>query len=92
MKSTFSLSFFLKRTVRNKNGEMPIIGRITVNGNAVEFRPHLSIKSELWSVAKGKAIGRSAEIVQLNTMLNSIRKVISAHYQTLSAEDGYVTA
>ena len=71
---------------------MPIIGRITVNGNAVEFRPHLSIKSELWSVAKGKAIGRSAEIVQLNTMLNSIRKVISAHYQTLSAEDGYVTA
>ena len=65
MKSTFSLSFFLKRTVRNKNGEMPIIGRITVNGNAVEFRPHLSIKSELWSVAKGKAIGRSAEIVQL---------------------------
>lgn len=52
------------------------------------FAPHLSIKSELRSVAKGKAIGRSAEIVQLNTMLNSIRKVISAHYQTLFAEDG----
>jgi hypothetical protein len=45
MKHTFKLSFFLKRSVVRKNGKSPIIGRITVNGEKVEF----STKQEIVS-------------------------------------------
>lgn len=92
MKSTFSLSFFLKRTAARKTGEMPVIGRITVNGKAVEFRPGLSVRPEDWSVEKGRAIGRTPEIIRLNAMLDAARHAITQHYQRLLTEDGYVTA
>lgn len=88
MKSTFSLSFFLKRTAVRKTGEMPVIGRITVNGKAVEFRPGLSVRPEDWSVEKGRAIGRTPDVIRLNAMLDAVTQ----HYQRLLTEDGYVTA
>jgi hypothetical protein len=31
VKSTFSVSFFLKRNAQKTNGNMPIIARITIN-------------------------------------------------------------
>ena len=92
MKSTFSLSFFLKRTAVRKTGEMPVIGRITVNGKAVEFRPGLSVRREDWSVEKGRAIGRTPDVIRLNAMLDAARNAVTQHYQRLLTEDGYVTA
>lgn len=92
MKSTFSLSFFLKRTAARKTGEMPVIGRITVNGKAVEFRPGLSVRPEDWSVEKGRAIGRTPDVIRLNAILDAARNAVTQHYQRLLTEDGYVTA
>lgn len=92
MKSTFSLSFFLKRTAVRKTGEMPVIGRITVNGKAVEFRSGLSVKPEDWSVEKGRATGRTPDVIRLNEMLDAARNAVTQHYQRLLTEDGYVTA
>ncbi|MEG2340015.1 MAG: site-specific integrase [Odoribacter sp.] len=92
MKSTFTVAFFLKRSAQRKSGEMPVVGRITVNGQAAEFRPQLIIKPENWSVAKEKAIGRSVETIQFNGMLDSIRGTILQHYQALLERDGIVTA
>lgn len=37
MKSTFRILFYLKRNGQKANGNMPIMGRITVNGQAVQF-------------------------------------------------------
>lgn len=92
MKSTFSLSFFLKRTAARKTGEMPVIGRITVNGKAVEFRPGLSVRPEEWSVEKGRAIGRTPDVIRQNAILDAARNAVTQHYQRLLTEDGYVTA
>lgn len=92
MKSTFSLSFFLKRSAQRKSGEMPIIGRISVNNQTVEFRPQLIVMPKNWSVEKGRAIGHSPEAVQLNGLLDSIRTTITKHYQDLVSADGHVTA
>ena len=38
-KSTFSVNFFVRRTRQGKNGETPIIMRITVNGRYAELTP-----------------------------------------------------
>lgn len=37
MKSTFKVLFYIKRSAQKKNGTMPIVDRITVNGKISQF-------------------------------------------------------
>ena len=57
MKHTFKLSFFLKRSAVRKSGKSPIIGRITVNGEKVEFSTKLETASCKWDVDAGEGKG-----------------------------------
>ncbi len=41
MKSTFRVLFFLKRDKVKKNGNMPIMARITIDGKLVQFNTKL---------------------------------------------------
>lgn len=45
-----------------------------------------------WSVSAGKATGRSAEAMSINSMLDSIRSTVHQHYHALLEQDGYVTS
>ena len=38
MKSTFSVIYYLKRQVVKKDGTVPVMGRITVDGSQTQFR------------------------------------------------------
>lgn len=62
MKYTFRISFFLKKSIIRKNGKSPIIARITLNGQKVEFSTKLGIESSRWDVSTGEAKGNSHEI------------------------------
>jgi len=44
MKSTFKVLYYLKRNAIRRNGNMPIIARITVDGKMVQFNTKLEIK------------------------------------------------
>ncbi|MDD4438852.1 MAG: Arm DNA-binding domain-containing protein [Tissierellia bacterium] len=44
MKYTFRISFFLKKSIVRKNGKSPIIARITLNGEKVEFSTKLNLE------------------------------------------------
>ncbi len=92
MKYTFKISFFLKKSVVRKNGKSPIIGRITINGEKVEFSTHLGIASDLWIVETGEAKGNSNEAVKLNEELDSIRILLYTHYRNLRESYEIVTA
>ena len=45
MKSTFSIIFYLKRQVVKKDGTVPVMGRITVDGTQTQFSSKLSVDS-----------------------------------------------
>ena len=62
MKSTFSILFYLKRNGQKANGNMPIMGRITVNGQAVQFGTKVEIKPDCWNVKVGKVIGKINDV------------------------------
>ena len=50
MKSTFRVLFFLKRDKVKKNGNMPIMARITIDGKLVQFNTKLEVNPKNWSV------------------------------------------
>ena len=81
MRSTFKLLYFVKRNAVKKNGNAPIIARITIDQVVAQFNTKLEINPAHWSVELGKASGRTAEAVHINSMLESIRSTV--HQRTL---------
>ena len=92
MKSTFSILFYIKRNGQKANGKMPIMGRITVNGVAVQFSTKVEVKEDYWNVRAGKAIGRSIEVQEVNNLLDSIKSTMTKIYRDLHEKESNVTA
>ena len=48
MKSTFSIIFYLKRQVVKKDGTVPVMGRITVDGTQAQFSCKIRYSDKLY--------------------------------------------
>ena len=90
-RSTFKVLFYLKRQ-NEKNGKVPVMGRITVNGTISQFSCKLNIRPALWDTEANKASGKSVEAQRINEKLENIKTNIGKHYQRISDRDSYVTA
>lgn len=83
MKSTFSTIFYLKRQVVKKDGTVPIMGRITVDGTQTQFSCKLTVDPKLWDTKTARVTGRSNVAIETNRMLDKIRVKINRHYQEI---------
>lgn len=91
-KSTFSILFFLKRKAVKRDGTVPIMCRITVNGTATCFSTKLNVNPKQWNVKEGKTFGRNADSRLLNSKIKTIRKSVSKHYEDVFNGIGPLTA
>ena len=60
MRSTFKVLFYVNGS-KEKNGIVPIMGRVTINGSVAQFSCKLTIAKTMWD-AKGnraKGVGKS---------------------------------
>lgn len=89
MKSTFRTLFYVKKNQPKSNGLMPIVARVTVNGQMVQFGCKLEINHEIWDAKAGKAIGRSKEAMEINSSLDNLRVSIRKSYDKQMEEYGY---
>ena len=92
MKSTFSIIFYLKRQVVKKDGTVPVMGRITVDGTQAQFSCKTTANSDLWDTKGGRMIGKSMQALEGNRKLDKMRVSISKHYQEIMDRDNFVTA
>ena len=90
-RSTFKVLFYVKRQAE-KSGQVPIMGRITINGTMSQFSCKLTVRSSLWDAKANKAAGKSLEAQRLNEKLENIKTNIGKQYQRLCDRDSYVTA
>lgn len=89
MKSTFRMLFYLRKNQPKSNGLVPIIARVTVNGQMVQFNCKLDVNPDIWDTKAGKAIGRSKEVMDINTSLDKLRVSIIKSYEKQLDEYGY---
>lgn len=92
MRSTFKVLFYLKRNAPKKNGLIPVMCRITVNGKVCQFSCKLDVEEKMWSVELGRLAGRSLAAVEGNRALDKIRVGVNKAYQEVMDADGFVTA
>ena len=91
MRSTFKILFYANKG-KEKDGIVPIMGRITINGTQCQFSCKHSIPLAMWDVKGNCAKGRSKEAMQINRDLDNIKAQIIKHYQQLSDREAFVTA
>lgn len=57
-RSTFKLLFYLKKNEPKKNGNVPIMGRITIDGTPKTFAAKLEINPDSWDLKHGRVLGK----------------------------------
>ena len=90
-RATFSVLFYANKS-KVKDGIVPVMGRITINGTQSQFSCKRSIPLSLWDVKGNCAKGRTREALDLNRDLDNIKAQIIKHYQHLSDREAFVTA
>ena len=90
-RATFSVLFYANKN-KVKDGIVPVMGRITINGTQSQFSCKRSIPLSLWDAKGNCAKGRTREALDLNRDLDNIKAQIIKHYQHLSDREAFVTA
>ena len=90
-RSTFKVLFYVNGS-KEKNGIVPIMGRVTINGSVAQFSCKQTIPKALWDAKGNRAKGKSIEARDINHALDNIKAQIINHYQRISDREAYVTA
>lgn len=83
MRDTCNVLFYIKRNAPLRSGLVPIMGRITINGQRAQFSTRLAVPPVAWDVGQNRAIGRSTEMVRLNRALDEMRIGLERCYDEL---------
>lgn len=79
-RKTFKILFFIKKTRISKNGEVPVLLRVTVNGLRTETSVNLKVNPDLWHAPTGRTLGTDEKSEELNNTLDTIKlKVMKIH-------------
>ena len=92
MRSTFRVLFFLKRDKQKANGNMPIFCRITIDKQEARFGIKTDVDPSIWDVKAGKAVGRTSEVVEINSIIDKTKSTLFSVYNDLLLSDANVTA
>ncbi len=91
MRNTFKILFYAKKNAPLRNGNIPIMGRITLNGERTQISTRQSVPLKLWNASLGRAIGRSSQALLVNEQLDRIHYRIEHCYHMLLCEQTPVT-
>ena len=89
-RSTFKVLFYVNGS-KEKNGIVPIMGRLTINGSVAQFSCKQAIPKTLWDAKGNRAKGKNIEARDINHALDNIKAQIIKHYQRISDREAYVT-
>lgn len=92
MKSTFKILFYARKNYVNKNGEVCIMVRITVNGENAQFSSKLNVNPQMWDTKRNRVIGRSFHANQINDTLDEIKASLFFYYREIERRESHVSA
>ena len=77
---TFKILFYIMKTRVSRNGEVPVLLRVTVNGLRAGATTNFKVDPEQWHSQTGRAIGTDRKSEELNNALDVIRlKLMKIH-------------
>jgi site-specific recombinase XerD len=89
--NTFGIQFIMRLPRNERQVQALVYARITVNGRRAEISLKQRVDPKAWDDAKGRARGKSEEIIKLNNHLERIRTLIADGYNDLVQQRKVVT-
>ena len=89
MRSTFKVLFYLKCNAPKKDGLIPVMCRITINGKIAQFSCKLDVEEKSWNVELGKYLSALFHKETGQTLTVFIHKVLIEKAQNLLAYSDY---
>lgn len=86
-----NILFFVLKTKLLKNGEAPILMRVTINGQYDEVRIQRSVPLKQWNAAKGRSKGKDRAANELNEYLAELNSLALEKHKDLMLEQAYIT-
>lgn len=86
-----SILFFILKTRVLKNGESPILLKVTIAGVEDEIRILRSIPAHLWNQAKGCSRGKDRASLELNEYIRSLTVKLLSIHKELMLEEAHIT-
>ncbi len=86
-----NILFFVLKTKLLKNGEAPILMRITINGQYDETRIQRSVPLKLWNAAKGCSKGKDRSACELNNYIQELNAKALEKHKELMLEQALIT-
>lgn len=82
-KNTFKVLFYIRGNCINKDGNVSVMIRITVDGEMEQLNSKLVVNPDILDAKTGRAIGRSAKVLELNSRLNDIQIILKEQYYNI---------
>jgi site-specific recombinase XerD len=89
---TFKTLFYYKKTRVAKNGEVPVMLRVTVNGLRAETSVNLKVNPKFWNAVAGKSVGDSRRDYEVNARLDTIRMRVMQIHREMEIDREKITA
>lgn len=89
---TFKILFYIMKTRVSKNGEAPVLLRVTVNGLRASTTTSLKVNPDLWHNPAGKSLGTDRKNEELNNTLDVIKVKVMKIYREMELDGEKVTA
>ena len=91
-RNTFNIRFYVLKTRVSKNGEVPVVMRVTVNGQRVVTSVNLKVDPKFWNAVAGKSIANTRRDYELNARLDTIRLRVMQIYREMELDREHITA
>lgn len=92
METGLKVHFYLRKTDEKKNGECPVIGKITIGKDVAQFSAKVTTKASLWDIVSGRLTGKSKHASEVNAILDKINVAVNTSYRKLQETKSTVTA
>lgn len=88
---TMNILFFVLKTKLLKNGDAPILMRVTINGQYEETRIQRSVPIKQWNAAKGCSKGKDRISNELNSYITELNARAFEKHKELMLEQAFIT-
>jgi site-specific recombinase XerD len=91
MSYRFKVFFYARKNYVNKDGEVGVMVRISLDGQRTQFSSKLTVNPELWDATASIVTGDSTTAHLINEKLHDIKSELNFHYKELERQGTYVT-
>jgi site-specific recombinase XerD len=83
MNQLLYISFWVRKTRQNKQGLVPVVIRLTMNGKRLNIQPKINVKEENWDPVKQRVKSKDVDAKIINSSLDIIKQKIWTIYHNL---------